>query len=657
MKCSICLQKKGKRNCSRFGNLICSECCGKMRDIRHCESTCEYMSKSFERVDTSSVEVTEVGRGKVILFSDSLFLPDILECFYCDVIEMKINIIEPTKILFSTKFIIKQNTTRAVSLKEAYISDSWKRNENSCKGIPFLQIYAIGLGQIKDIRLSCDNLEVEVAIENNHLDTWLPGAYSRNENLTIKEIAEIYQGAPAPKEALVYYGNHFLGNNSTLFAELQANKEYRLEFEMIYSNPQFEEEAIILPFGLFFPFSLVNYIKFGVKSAYNIELEKSSNTSLLLPFAEKEIMGFLKPLLKENALLSSPSYIKYFTNEIEQTFHYDNFCILHNQFKVKLKSKMVAKAIFSDLPILIGVYDAFNSVYNDEYAPVLVVICNNTDEIEKYKIDVEIMGISYKTSKEVFVENHKVNKFHIAPRLKEEKTSNIRINTWYDINVKVTNISSGAEYEESGKCLLYPREVFVEVLKNKTKDWKIDLKSFLARWITPTTVQIEEIITEAGKDLKRGIRGASSHNNMVIQEEMKSIYDVLGKTMYYVARPLAFAEGDYHVQNISLPSTTIRLNSGNCIDLTILLASCYEALKLHVFIILVPGHSFLKVELFEKETIYLESTFLGKMDYSEAAEKGRENYEKYFCEAGSKVKGAHEIDVSLARRNNIYPME
>ena len=166
MKCEVCQQKKGKRNCSRIGNLICSECCGKMRDIRYCDSACEYMSKTYERVDTSFVELTEVGRGKVTLFSDSLFLPDILECFYCNVAEMKVNIIEPTRILVSTRFTIKPNTTRNVSLKEAYISDAWKRNKDSYKGIPFLQIYAIGLGKINNIRLSREGFDVKVAVEN-----------------------------------------------------------------------------------------------------------------------------------------------------------------------------------------------------------------------------------------------------------------------------------------------------------------------------------------------------------------------------------------------------------------------------------------------------------------------------------------------------------
>lgn len=657
MKCSVCLQKKGKRNCIRVGKVICSECCGKMRNIRYCDSTCEYMKQQYERIDTSSMELTELGRGKVILFSDSLFLPDVLDCFYCDVQEMKINIIEPTRISFSTKFVIRKNTSRSLHMNEAYKVDAWKRNGKCHNGVPFLQIYAIGLGKINNVQLSTDGVSVKTEIENNHLDTWLPGAYSKMEKLTKKEMQEIYKGGPASDTALVYYGEHFLGNNSTLFANIQADQEYSLKMEIIYDNPQFEEDALVLPFGILFPFPLVNYRSFKIGCLSNIELDTSSNTMLMLPFSDKKIMCIAMPILKENAVLSSPKYIPYETRQMDECFHYDNYCILHNHFKIRLQNATVAKAIFSELPILTGVYDSFNKVYNDEYAPVSVVICNNSSEIEKYKVEVEILGASYKTTKEIYVESYKVTKLHVAPRLIEDKISHIRTNTEYDISVRVTNMHSEVVYEETEKCLLYPREVFVDILKNNTKDWKIDLKSFLARWVTPTIAQIDAIVAEAGKELKRGIQGESSKNNMVIQEEMKSIYDVLSKNIYYVARPLAFAEGDYHAQKVSLPSTSINLNSGNCIDLTILLASCYEALKLRTFIMLVPGHAFLKVELLQNEIIYLESTCIGKKEYCEAAEKGRERYEEYFNKGGSKVGEAYEIDISLARRSNILPME
>ena len=147
MKCCRCSQKKGKRNCTRYGGIICSECCGKMRNIKFCHSACEYMKQQYERVDTGSVELTEVGCGKVITFSNSLFLPDILECFYCDVEDVVINIVEPTRIIFSTTFIIKKDVNRDVNLDEAYKVDAWKKLKTVLQGFHFYKYMQSGWGK------------------------------------------------------------------------------------------------------------------------------------------------------------------------------------------------------------------------------------------------------------------------------------------------------------------------------------------------------------------------------------------------------------------------------------------------------------------------------------------------------------------------------
>lgn len=197
----------------------------------------------------------------------------------------------------------------------------------------------------------------------------------------------------------------------------------------------------------------------------------------------------------------------------------------------------------------------------------------------------------------------------------------------------------------------------MDILKNKTKDWKLDLRSFIARWVTPTTTIVNEIIANAGKMIDGGIHGIHSPNTFAIQNEMKCIYDYLSKTIKYVNRPLAFAEGDYHAQRVSLPSTTIKFSSGNCIDLSVLLASCFEALNIPTFIILVPKHAFIKVKLSENENVYIESTCMGIDEYAIATERGRMKYDEYFSKEGSAVEGAYEIDISIARKSQIYPME
>ena len=80
-----------------------------------------------------------------------------------------------------------------------------------------------------------------------------------------------------------------------------------------------------------------------------------------------------------------------------------------------------------------------------------------------------------------------------------------------------------------------------------------------------------------------------------------------------------------------------------------------EELKLIVDSI--NASNFIEKEIAKKMTSKLKSTCIGKNEYFEAAEKGRENYDKYFGKEGIKVDGAYEIDVRLARKNKIFPME
>ena len=202
--------------------------------------------------------------------------------------------------------------------------------------------------------------------------------------------------------------------------------------------------------------------------------------------------------------------------------------------------------------------------------------------------------------------------------------------------------------------MVYPKETFVEKLDNQRKDWKIDFGSFIARWITPNAPVIDSIVAKAS--LNHGITGGVSKDFYKIQSDMKKIYDVLSN-LNYTIRTLTYPEGDYHIQRISLPKNTIELKSGNCIDLTLLLASCYEAIKLNVYIVLVPGHAFLKVKINNNYDEYIESTYLGKKEYCEATEKGREIYNKYFDENGNGINNdSRIIDISVARKSKIFPM-
>ena len=652
MKCYLCNHTKGKRTCIRCDNqLICSRCCGITRNFKDCNTECEYFpEEKFELLPTSSVEFTEVGRGKVTLFSESLFLPNICDCLYIDIDRIDINIKNPVLISIDMEFEIKGRNMRKVTNNEIYLKDKWKRND---KLLPFLQIYTIGTGDIYNEKLFRDNIEERIIIENNHGETWLP--YSVIEQEKISKIQKDKLNIHNDKDNTLYpisKGKHFLGKNNCFFADIQIDKQYIMKFDIYYDSIHTIENYVLINLGLFFPFKLVNFKDYKVNLLNNYSFSKKSEVQLLLPYDQEEINAFLIPL-DNTRLLSSPRYIKYSFESMEKFFHYNEYVILNHNFYLDSKEKEVVYSTSKALPIFTGIYDTFNKVYNNEYAPVNITIFNDNDEIRRYKVETEIYGLSYKKIQEVYVEPHSINNTKIAPQLIDDEIDKITSNTEKDIYIKVSNDNS-IIYENTNKCLIYPKEVFVEKLENNRKDWKIDFRSFLARWITPNSKVIDNIISKATQDEE--ILGGITTNSMRTEKDIKKIYDTLSNLKYSI-RTLAFPEGDYHIQRVSLPQNTVNLMSGNCIDLSILLASCFEAIKIKTFIVLIPRHAMVMVELGENTRICIESTCLGNKEYHEAAEIGRKRFEEHFNSNKEPLDhNSYILDVNNARKSKIFPM-
>lgn len=650
MKCDICKTTKGKRICMMKENrLICSECCGNTRNIIMCNTKCKYYkNEEYRLIPTGSMEVTEVGRGKVILFSESLFLPNICECLYMNINNIEINIKNLILISIKMKFEVRNKVKRNVEADEIYLKDSWKREENI---LPFLSVYTIGTGEIENERLLKNNLEQKIKIENNHADIWLPFSKIETEKITKEQRNEfnipndiIY--APISK------GKYFIGKNNTFLSNIEFNKEYELTFDIRYDSIHTINNIISMNLGMMFPFNLVNYEEYKVNLLNAYTFNKLSSIQLLLPFEHNVVNYNLIPL-ENTKNLSSPQYVQHSFNEIEDTFHYDKYCILNQVFYLNTTNNDIVYASLRKIPIFTGLYDTFNKVYENEYAPINVSIYNAHNSIREYKIEVEIQGVSYKKIQKVYVEPCSIGNFKIAPQLIDEKIENVTSNIEKDISVRVMS-ESCLIYENSEKCLIYPKEVFVEKLENTRKDWKFDCRSFLAKWVTPNAKCIDEIVSKATEN--GDILGSLSSNLYRSEEDIKKIYDTLSDLKYTI-RSRSFSEGNYHTQRISLPERTMKLKSGNCIDLSILLASCFEAINLKTYIVLIPGHAMVMVQLDSTNIVCIESTCLGHKEYSEAVSIGMGKYKKFFDRNKNPLdKNAYLVDIDNARKSKIYPM-
>jgi len=138
----------------------------------------------------------------------------------------------------------------------------------------------------------------------------------------------------------------------------------------------------------------------------------------------------------------------------------------------------------------------------------------------------------------------------------------------------------------------------------------------------------------------------------IVQYQMKAIYETVQQNGFvYVSTPISFSPGIS--QRVKRPSETLRFKGGNCIDATVLFASCFEAIMLDTSIILLPraGHSLIAVRVWPglDSFFVLETTVTDSAAFEESIRIGNDTYEK-------KKTEAKWISINEARKQRIMPL-
>lgn len=137
----------------------------------------------------------------------------------------------------------------------------------------------------------------------------------------------------------------------------------------------------------------------------------------------------------------------------------------------------------------------------------------------------------------------------------------------------------------------------------------------------------------------------------IISAQLSAIYRTIQKSgMNYVNAHISFAPG--RSQRVKRPCDTIKLKGGNCIDGSVLFASCFEAIGLEPIIVIVPGHAFVGVKSWSDSDRYffIETTMVGSFNFNQSFLKAANEYEQY-SPSDRKV-----INVKKAREEGIKPL-
>ena len=127
-----------------------------------------------------------------------------------------------------------------------------------------------------------------------------------------------------------------------------------------------------------------------------------------------------------------------------------------------------------------------------------------------------------------------------------------------------------------------------------------EFPQILSSFVTPNHPCIASILNKASGCLydSAGVRTFDnylSEDTRIVKAQVKAVYDALYKECltYIFSRPSYEEKG----QRIRLADKVMTDRMGNCLDLTLLFAACFEYIDLNSLIIITPGHAFIGVWL------------------------------------------------------------
>ncbi|MDR2954232.1 MAG: hypothetical protein LBV43_04045 [Prevotella sp.] len=661
IQCPICKEQKGYHRCLITDQIYCASCCVKTQSWERCNTECEYFKEellNYKPFNTHEAEITALPKGEVIRFETPLFLPNIFQCIQCNVAELNIFILDFNKIKVEIRF--KLEPIRILG-EELYKKDSWKIKSSN---VPFRHGKALspliiigsaksGVSNLKDNKYQYGDCSVEAIKSSYSMHIWEPHTKSFLEKVDTRNKPEFdsdsqyfptFEGKMSFCKCDIYWG------------EFSTKFEHKFSFLIESLNVHVNENRNILSqFGICLPYKSIAVDKFSLSKSSEFKISDESFLALQTFGQQKVTKMWETPLIQNWDNMYHGGYAKVDYNRLNSPFKYNIYCFA-DFFTYLVPSKSILSSLVCESDYIVSAYfNCFKELYENKYSPINLVITNTSFDIQKIKIEYFIEGITNLHIENIFIEAKSTNSIPILPTILEDKLSNMTEHNNAHLNIKVFK-DNVLVHEESKIFNLLPKETFIYDNEDNGESKKLYFYSLLARWVTPNNSVIDKIINETSKTTEY-ISGDSTNASQYLAE-IKAIYNTISKYVKYVSRTFSLYKGKTSLhQKVHLPENTIKNESGNCIDLTVLMASCLEKIGYNPLLIIVPGHAYLGVKL-ESENLFIETTLLGYNSFEEALALGLKNTEEHFSTdlKGTKKERCTIIDVFDARKNNIYPM-
>ncbi len=206
----------------------------------------------------------------------------------------------------------------------------------------------------------------------------------------------------------------------------------------------------------------------------------------------------------------------------------------------------------------------------------------------------------------------------------------------------------------------------------------VDLGWAFAGYVNPHAAVVDEVLALA-RSIDPGFTTAATTDPTTNLRRVATVWAALEKHgMRYASDNPALSQGpQIYSQRVRLPGEAWDERRANCIDSSVLIASILERLGLRTFIVLVPGHAFLRFDTGAnpRDKRYLETTLMGaraphrrsSRDSSDASTTGSQfgaalaAGQAYWRRVAPRLDGRHGpdyalIDIETARAYGIIPL-
>jgi transglutaminase-like putative cysteine protease len=287
---------------------------------------------------------------------------------------------------------------------------------------------------------------------------------------------------------------------------------------------------------------------------------------------------------------------------------------------------------------------------------VIVTVENGSSSSVRISVTSEITGFTDKASDTVTVEAGASAEVRQDPRLTTAAIDGLNSQKYADLHVVVTALSDGKTIlDQTSAVTITSRRDFPWMIKGYSAH---EVHEFLAVMVTRDDPAVAELIRKAAEYAPGRAMGAgatSGDPNKVIAQ-LAAVWQAEADdyNLTYVSTTETF-QADY--QRIRLPGEVLPEASGNCIELSLLYAAVAESLGFPPFLILVPGHAYMAVQVDDQgNAIIIETTMIGSATFTKATQTGGAEWKEAQPEINAGNEEYDVVNVKAARDKGITPI-